>query len=117
MQAPPCLLREERSAPGHLQTQALREGQGPNPTQGVYRGQRRATSPTEPAGHHPRLGQRAAHSKGVTLPPRVTCPILVAHQQSWVPPVHVWGVQWLQPPKATTEDVTPATLTVTRTKP
>ena len=29
----------------------------------------------------------------------------------------VCGVQWMQPPKATTKDVTPATLTVTRTGP
>lgn len=102
-----------------MRTQALRERQGPNPTQGVYRGQWGATSPTEPAGHHPRLGQRAARSKGVTLPPRVTCPIPVAHQQSWVPPVHVCGGcrGCSQAPKATTEDVTPVTLTVTRTGP
>lgn len=72
-----------------------------------------------PAGQHPRLGQRPAHSKGVILPPRVICPILDAHQQGWVPPVRVCGggAGLQQPPKATTEAVTPLTLTVTRTGP
>ena len=103
---------------------ALREGQrqGPSPTQGVYRGQWGQNQPggppqLRPCRPTPQAWSECCTQQGSHHTPSNDLPHPGRHQQGWVPPVRVCVVQWLQPPKATTEDVTPATLTVTRTGP
>ena len=102
----------------------LSEGQrqGPSLTQGVYRSQWGQNQPGGSPQLRPCRPTPQAWSEGCTQQGSHPTPSDLPHPgcpSAGLGPscACVCGVQWMQPPKATTKDVTPATLTVTRTGP